>query len=139
MTSEEQFGQRLDRKLPLCHRTWRGCPSSQQRVMGALTETQPVLVGEAASDPLGIDFLAFLSAVRECLIRGLPLVVYQRTPSCSLALLLSCKSCDHWLELSVMPASQQSVSSLCSASFSCQQRRWPSCKWRNGYGNFSSA
>ena len=43
--------------------------------MDALTETQPVVVGEAASDPLGIDFLAFLSAVREFLIRGLPLVV----------------------------------------------------------------
>ena len=82
--------------------------------MGALTETQPVLVGEAASDPLGIDFLAFLSAVRECLIRGLPLVVYQRTPSCSLALLLSCKSCDHWLELrSLRTSSMESTKPSC--------------------------
>ena len=60
----------------------------------------------------------------------------QRTTPCSRALLLSCKSCNHWLELSVMSASQQSVSNLCSASFSCQRRPWPSCQWRNEYGTF---
>ena len=69
---------------------------------------------------------------------GLPecstLASYQKAPSCSRALLLSCKSCERWLELSVMPALQQSVNSLCSASFSCQRRPWPSCEWRNGYG-----
>ena len=36
----------------------------QQSVVYALTETQPIVVGETVSVPLGIDFLAFLSAVR---------------------------------------------------------------------------